>query len=232
MPQQRDVGSFRGTTDYALGIVTDSGPDNPLQTATGSSWDRLIEAIGPASILLVIERRMSARLLREWSPDDVFQETLLRAWRDRERLEWRGLRSFRSWILSIAGHCILDLAERIGTQKRGGGRPPRRFSEMGGHGGFTTQGSVFAGPAVTTTPSRAAACLEEAARLKAAVDGLEDELREVVWLRLFEQMSWPQMARQLEVSESAARRRFHRGLRAYRDLLGLPSTAGGANPAS
>ncbi len=211
--------------------MTDPDSDNPLQTATGSNWDRLIEAIGPASILLVIERRMSRRLLREYSPDDVFQETLLRAWRDRERLEWRGLRAFRSWILSIAGHCILDLAERMGTQKRGGGRPARPFSELGGHGGLTTQASVFAGPAVTTTPSRIAACVEEAARMKAAVDGLEDDLREVVWLRLFEQMSWPQMARQLEVSESAARRRFHRGLRSFRDQLGFPSTAGSANPA-
>ncbi len=224
---------IKGGPDYAQAVVADPGSDNPLQTATGSAWDRLIESIGPASILLFIRARMSAQLLREWSPEDVFQETLLRAWRDRERLEWRGLRSFRSWILTIAGHCILDLAERAGTQKRGEGRPAKPFSGLVGQGGgLTTQGSVFAGPAVTTTPSRAAACVEEAARMKAALDGLEDELREVVWLRLFEQMSWPEMARQLEVSESAARRRFHRGLRAYRDRLGLPSTARGAIPAS
>jgi hypothetical protein len=50
----------------------------------------LIEAVGPASLLVVIKSRMSAKLCRQTTAEDILQEALLRAWRSRDGLEWRG----------------------------------------------------------------------------------------------------------------------------------------------
>nr|HPM25550.1 hypothetical protein [Phycisphaerae bacterium] len=72
------------------------GPhDNPLLTDSPGAWDRLLEAVGPAALLAVIELRMSTALKRQYPAEDVLQEALLHAWRDRTRHEWRGVRSFR-----------------------------------------------------------------------------------------------------------------------------------------
>jgi DNA-directed RNA polymerase specialized sigma24 family protein len=46
---------------------------------------------------------MMGELARQnYDPEDVWHETLLMAWRDRNAFEWRGLSSFRRWLLEIA----------------------------------------------------------------------------------------------------------------------------------
>src|SRR5205085_2410793 len=94
---------------------------NPLRSDDGRAWDWLIESVGPASMLVAIETRMSAQLRERYAAEDVWQETLLGAWRDRAKCEWNGLAPFRRWLLQIAEHLLLNLADRERTQKRGGG---------------------------------------------------------------------------------------------------------------
>lgn len=127
--------------------------DNPLLSDAPRAWDRLVEAVGPASILVVIESRMSERLKRETPPEDIFQDALIRAWSSRRDFEWRGLKSFRSWLLTIVDHCISDAADHQQALKRGGDRRTAVFSEVKPPSP-STSGSEFAGPVQTTTPSR------------------------------------------------------------------------------
>jgi DNA-directed RNA polymerase specialized sigma24 family protein len=77
------------------------------------AWRRLIDAVGPAWLLVAIRARMSAALIRRYEPDDVLQDTLLHAWRDRRRCTWQGVRAFRAWLLEIAGNYdqILDATD-------------------------------------------------------------------------------------------------------------------------
>ena len=95
--------------------------DMPLERMGAQEWARLIAAIGPASMLVIVKSRMSAAMLARVSEEDVWQETLLHAWRDRHRCEWRGIASFRRWVLSIIENRIRDLAESAARKKRGGG---------------------------------------------------------------------------------------------------------------
>ena len=193
---------------------------NPLQSASARAWDELIESIGPASLLVVIESRMGPALRRRYGAEDVFQEAMLRAWRDRASCEWRGVRAFRSWVLTIVDHRIRDLADREGAQKRGAGRAEVPASELGG--GFPIAGMV------TTTPSRVAIYREQARSMREALGALDDEVREVVRLRLFEQLAVAEVAAELGIGESAVRHRFRRGAEAYharlREVLAGSST--------
>jgi RNA polymerase sigma-70 factor, ECF subfamily len=200
---------------------------NPLLSSVPHVWDQLVEAVDPAALLLVIDRRMGASLRDGHTSEDILQEALLHAWRDRARFEWRGIASFRSWLLSIIDHRLHDAADRNSAEKRAAGRPPVAFSVLG-DGGATTSAEVDF-PAGSTTPAKLAAYREQAAAMHAALEGLPEELREVVRLRIFEQCTLEEIARRLDLGFSAARHRFRRGSELYvqrlRATLGsLPSS--------
>jgi|GEM_PF-1907924 len=85
---------------------------------TADGWWRVIEACGPPSLLLVIEHRLGD-LRRFFTAEDILQESLLRAWRARATVEWRGQRAFRAWLLTVIDHCILDGRDHVVAAKRG-----------------------------------------------------------------------------------------------------------------
>lgn len=190
---------------------------NPLISQSGRDWDALIEAVGPASLLVVIESRMSEALRRAHAPEDILQDALLHAWRDRQSCEWRGLRSFRSWLLSIIDNRIREAADRLSAAKRGGGRESVPLIPAP-----TLSRSESAwGPIDSSTPSRIAMFREHADAIRAALQQLPDDLRDVVRLRLFEQLPLEEIATRLGIGESAVRHRFRKGAEIYERQLRL-----------
>jgi len=192
------------------------GDSNPLRSASPRAWDQLIEAIGPASLLVVIEARMGAALRRRYTAEDVYQEAVLQAWRDREKMDWRGVHAFRSWMLTIIDNRIRDLADRESALKRGGPDGELRASDLGARA--ESRGPMPAG-AVTTSPSRVAIYREQAHAMAEALESLPDDVREVVRLRLFEQLQIDEVAERLGIGPSAVRHRFRRGAERYHRLL-------------
>lgn len=182
-------------------------PDTP------EAFDRLIRQVGPASILVLIESRMGDDLRRRLAPEDILQEALLHAWRDRGRCDWRGPVAFRSWLLAIIDNRLRDAAGHEGAQKRGGGRQPVSLSAEAATPTDTSIGSgrLQAFPFASTTPSRMALYREKAATMRAALESLPDDVREVVRLRVFEQLSLEDIALRLGIGPSAAQRRFRKG---------------------
>ncbi len=189
--------------------------NNPLVTGGTRDWDDLIEAVDPASLLVVIETRMSAPLRRALAAEDILQDALLHAWRDRAACEWRGLRSFRSWLLTIIDNRIREAADRHAAAKRGGGREPVPLIAPAQPGDSESAW----GPADSTTPSRVAMFREQAEAIRAALSKLPDELRDVVRLRLFDQLSLEEIATRLDLGESAVRHRFRKGAEIYQHRL-------------
>lgn len=178
-------------------------------------WDRIIESLDPPILLLLIESRMSAALLRQVTPEDIWQEALMHAWRDRAGLEWRGLRAFRSWLLTIIDNRIRDAADRATAHKRGAGRQPVLFTDLGASDARTADGASSPDVPASTTPSRIAMQREQAAAIRMALEALSDDVRDVVRLRLIEQLSIEEIAQRLTIGESAVRHRFRRGAELY-----------------
>jgi RNA polymerase sigma-70 factor (ECF subfamily) len=188
---------------------------NPLQSPSPEAWERLIEAVEPASLLVVIEQRMSGVLRRVQTAEDIFQEALLHAWRDRRGFEWRGVKSFRSWLLTIIDHRIHNAADRQAAAKRAGVVTVASLPAFDGATTFAEPGF----PSGSTTPSRLAIYREQADLMGRALAGLPDEQREVVRLRLFEQASLEEIAARLGLGMSAVRHRFRKGSELYAKRL-------------
>ncbi|MDF1799221.1 MAG: hypothetical protein P1V81_08610, partial [Planctomycetota bacterium] len=71
--------------------MTPDPPSTSPQHLDLVSWDTLVEALGPASCIVVIDSWMGQAVTSEVSPEDIWQEALFLAWRDREQHEWRGV---------------------------------------------------------------------------------------------------------------------------------------------
>ncbi len=181
-----------------------------------AQWDRLVEAIGPDSLLVIFRRGMSKQLASFVSEEDVFQETLALAWRDREQHRWEGVRAYRAWILTIARNRLTDLARRATAGKRGGARQMSAFSDLddGDDRPFSQRL-----PAGSTTPSRIAIQRERAQVMADALASLPEEIEPVVRLYLFEEKPMEQIAAELSIGLSAAWYRFRKGSTLYAQAL-------------
>jgi RNA polymerase sigma-70 factor (ECF subfamily) len=184
---------------------------NPLQSDDPRDWERLIESLGPAALLVAIEGRLSAELAARVSAEDLLQEALLHLWRDRERIEWRGPRAFRALVLSMADNRIRDAADHEFALKRGGLPAAGEGSQSASHAPRSMVGS--------TTPSRVAMAREQADAMRRALESLPDDVREVVRLRLIEELATQEVADRLGLGLSATKHRFLRGAKLYRDRL-------------
>jgi RNA polymerase sigma factor (sigma-70 family) len=186
--------------------------DQPHRDPT--TWSGLVDSLDAASIFVVLATWIGPKLERHISVEDVWQETLWMAWRDRGQHEWRGLAAWRSWLLSIAKHRIHDAVRHHGRQKRGGGQEAEAFSVLAGPD--SVSGYL---PPDSVTPSRIAGHHERSLLMRRALAALEPELREMVHLRLFEEVPMREAAERLRLPLSTAKDRLVRGVLQYRMKL-------------
>lgn len=190
--------------------------EDPLRTEAPGAWARLVEAVGPSSLLVVIEGRLGPLLRPHYSAEDLLQETLLAAWRKRESLEWRGVAAFRGLLVTLVTHRIQDLVKHHRAEKRGEGVAPLSLDAPSTD---STDVGLVLSPVASTTPSRAAHHREQARLMLRALASLPEELRDVVRLRLFEELTVERVATELELGVSAVKHRFLKGLKLYRERL-------------
>lgn len=176
------------------------------------SWAAVVQAANPAALLVAIRARMGPPLAALVPPDDIWQETLLRAWRERASFRWQGVLAFRRWLLAIAAHCIEDCRDHWKAGKRDAARTQPIASDR-------AKEVDLAEPWASTTPSRIAAAREMAAAMQTALESLPEDVRDVVRLRLFDELTIEEIAARLQLGESAVRHRFRRGAEVYRDRL-------------
>lgn len=201
---------------------------NPLLSNSPRIWDELIQAVGPASLLVAIDARLGRLLKRSLTAEDILQEALFHAWNSRASCEWRGLKAFRSWLLSIIDNRIRDAADRQGAQKRGGNVQTYSLDGPPNSDGRPSASASYRMPTAlidSTTPSRLAMYREQAAAMQAALEELPEELREVVRLRLVEQMPLETIAHALGLGVAAVRHRFRKGAELYHHRLKLSQSS-------
>lgn len=177
-------------------------------SASSADWERLVESVGPASLLVVIQSRLGPSLLGRIDAEDILQESLVRAWRGYASAKFASPRAFRAWVLRIIDRRIKDALRSSGAIKRGGGR---KHVAPGSWGSIATPGSG--------TPSRLARHREQAAAMSDAIERVPPDLREVVRLRLFHQLGLEQIATDLGLTMTEVRSRLRRGAELYRRRL-------------
>jgi RNA polymerase sigma-70 factor (ECF subfamily) len=130
---------------------------------------------------------------------DVTQETFLKVLRNLRK--FRGESAFRTWLLSIAAN-----------EARGFLRKTRRRSEVS----LDDAPPVAAG---NPSPSDALERDEDSRRLREGLEHLPEKQRLVVSMRIYEGMSYREIAEVIGSSEGAARVNYHHGVNRLREIL-------------
>ena len=145
-------------------------------------------------LLTYLERMMNDHHQAE----ELFQEVFLRVWL--KRTQYRTGKPFRSWVFAIATNC---------------GRSQFRKAKIS-RSPFVDADEMSDG---TDSPVTAAVSTETAAIVSNAVAQLPQTQRTVVVLRIWNGLSFDEIAKSVGCGESTARSHMHHGLNSMRRFL-------------
>lgn len=186
-----------------------------------------------ASLRKLIQWRLDRRVAQRVDASDIVQDVLLEANTRLNAYLQNPQMPFHLWLRQLAQDQIVDMHRRHrGAQRRSIDREQSLASpEFNDQSGFDLMGQLADHE---LTPAAASIRKELEARFLAAVDQLEDEDRDMIVMRHFEQLGNSETAQALGISAAAAGMRHLRALRKLRAILGdRPSSTGSASaPAS
>jgi RNA polymerase sigma-70 factor (ECF subfamily) len=137
---------------------------------------------------------------------DLLGDTFLTAFEQRRKCRASSDRERAAWLFRIAANKLTDHYRRRANERKATER--------------------FAGELRAVTNSeiaviqRLAELREHSERLLAAFDGLSEEQRDALQLRVIDEQSYPRVSQELGISEPAARARVSRGLRTLLRAIG------------
>ena len=181
-----------------MNAVRRSEPDEVLVTEAragdGGAFDILLTRHHAAVFRVTV-----AILHDEDLAHDATQEAFIKAFRSLDR--FRGDSAFKTWLISIAGNEARGLLRK---------RKRRRESDLDD-----------APPPVTVDPdvTERLTVEDRAQRIRRELETLPDKQRMAVSLRIFEGLSFREVAELIDSSEGAARVNYHHGIRKLRERV-------------
>ena len=178
------------------------------------------------SLKKLIQLRLDRKIARRVDASDVVQDVLMEANTRLQDYLADPRMPFHLWLRQLAQDRMIDVYRRHrGAQRRSLDREQSiaapQFSDQSG---FDLMGQLADHE---LTPAAASIRKELEARFVTALDQLEDEDREIVLMRHFEQLGNSEVADALGLSAAAAGMRHLRALRKLRAILGdRPSQSG------
>jgi RNA polymerase sigma-70 factor (ECF subfamily) len=170
-------------------------------------WLMARAAHGERDCLEALVRRHATRLLTfiarmvgdRHRAEELFQEVFLAVWVKRRQYQFP--RPFKSWLYAIAANKCHAAAR---------GRPAPVALEAAG---------AWAPATAVPSPEESAVATETAALVAAAVTRLPPQQRAVVVLRVWQGMSYAEIAEAVGRTEATVRSHMHHGLAALRQYL-------------
>jgi len=171
-------------------------------------WLMAQVALGQREALEPLVRRYAGplvgfirRLVRDGHrSEELFQETFLAVWTKRRQYQFP--RPFKPWLFAIAlNKCRVDFR-----------RPARSMLEL-------DVDSPAAPAAQDASPSEVAIGAETAERIARAVEALPPQQRLVVAMRVWEGLSYAEIAQITGRTEATVRSNMHHGLAALRQVI-------------
>jgi RNA polymerase sigma-70 factor (ECF subfamily) len=179
-----------------------------------------------AALRKLIQMRLDRQIARRVDASDVVQDVLLEANTRLQDYLAEPRLPFHLWLRQLAQDRMIDMYRRHrGAQRRSLDREqslaaPQFFDQSG----IDLMGQLADHE---LTPAAASIRKELEARFVVAIDQLNEEEREIILMRHFEQLSNSEAADALGLTEAAAGMRHLRALRKLRGILGdRPSQSG------
>src|SRR5437899_1478020 len=174
------------------------------------------------AIRRLIDLRLDPAIVQRVDASDVVQDVLLEASKRLQDYLKNPAMPFHLWLRHIAKDHIIDAHRRHhAAQKRGVNR-----EQPLARPGWMDQSSLeLAGQLVDPerTPASAAIQEELQRRLHGALAQLDEDDRDILLMRHFEQLPNQEVADLLGLTEAAASMRYLRAIRRLRDLLAPPA---------
>jgi len=190
------LAALRVTDDDRQGVTRAADPDLPLverfRDGDRRAFDELVRRHQQA--IYGVARRY---LRNDADAADVAQQTFVRAFRALET--FRGAASVRSWLYRIAINTALNHLRDHARER------PQEIDEAR----LTT---------TATGPQRIIAG-EDEARLRGAIDALPPKQKMVLELRIFDELSFREVAELADCTENAAKVNFHYAVKRLKELL-------------
>jgi RNA polymerase sigma-70 factor (ECF subfamily) len=165
----------------------------------------------------LVQVRLDARLRGRWDPSDVIQEAYLDASRRLGEYMGRPDLPFFLWLRFLTAQKVAEIHRREFAQKRDAERDANPYLGDGSLTSSITLADAFI--ASQTSPSEEFAREEIRSALTRALEELDDDDREIILLRYFEQISNTESARVLGIAVNAASQRHVRALKRLRRVL-------------
>jgi RNA polymerase sigma-70 factor (ECF subfamily) len=199
-------------------VDADANPEELLcsaQRGNAQALGLLLELY--RSYLTFYSRLQIGRRLRgKTAPSDVVQETFLEAQRLFGAFRGSSEQELLAWLRQILVSRLAKAVRRYyGTQRRNVGLEQQLEAELE-HSAALAKALVDA----RDTPAEAAVRHERVVLLTRAMDQLPEEYREVILLRHFEGLHFPEVAERMNCSVGHAKRMWVRALVALRKALG------------
>jgi len=176
---------------------------------------RLLDAY--RSYLTFLARvQLGRRLQGKVDPSDLVQEAFLEAHRDFRRFQGQTEAELLAWLRRVLATSLADQIRRYrGTQRR----DPRLERRLAAEVDRSSQALERSLMAPDSSPSDRAARREEALSLAEAMEALPEHYREVLLLRHFHGLPFPEIARRLGKTLEAVKKIWLRGLSQLRRTL-------------
>lgn len=183
-------------TDFELSLIAKA------RTGDQQSYGELVQ---------MHQDRIYASVLRvvrdEHRAFDVVQEAFVQAFKAIDTYQDRA--KFSTWLYRIAMNLVTSHHRHDSAQKRGGGQAKASLD---------AEGMPEPG-ADQRDPSQLAEAGELGVLVRAAIDELEEEYRQVIVMRDLQDLSYEEIAEMLKVPPGTVRSRLHRGRDKLKDKL-------------
>ena len=176
---------------------------------------RVLEVYRPYLIVVAISK-IDPSVQSKSAPSDAAQDTIIKAFDAFSDFEGKGPNSLLRWLDKIHSNALHDLHRRyIGAKMRDvHGEVP-----LDGQESSESLSNLARAIAKDDTPSVVLSKREWAARIHSAISQLPNRQKEVITLRYLRQMRFPLIAREIGITEKAARMAAIRGLAALKHMF-------------
>jgi RNA polymerase sigma-70 factor (ECF subfamily) len=171
---------------------------------------KLLDEHGP-KLLAMLRRRIDPALTPRLDADDLFSEVFLEARRKWARFRAEGTLTPYAWLYRITRDCLIAAWRRENRPCRA---PDREMP-------WPDHSSVQLGLGLVgsdTSPSEAVARADLRERMRQALQLLRPRDQEILWMRHYDDLSFPEAGAVLGISEDAVTLRYVRALRRLKDL--------------
>jgi RNA polymerase sigma-70 factor (ECF subfamily) len=174
-----------------------------------AALNTLYERVGPR-LLSFIRLKMGRSLRARLESRDILQATFLKSFQHLDDFEGEDGRSLLGWLMRIAEHEIHDREAFHHRQQR----DAKQEEGLADHPDLLARSRSALSRLIFD---------EQAERLETALESLTDAHRQVILLRTFEELTFPDIARRLGKSEDACRMQYARAMTALTLALSKPS---------